>query len=291
MADLSDITLYLEGAITAAVYPNGTGQPSVAAMDVRIMEGWPIPDQLDRDMNGTTLSGTPAVPVPRLNGPVSNISIYPMHGSNSQVYQIQDHTFTISQPAFGLAVSVVNGVINVSGTPNAGEYLTVIADRAYAYSASGGSASAVIASLAASFSANYSGVGSTASTLTVPAAFSLVVRQGGIGVLGKVLHRQQQSIMVSVWSPNYRARTLLAAAIDVALKAKIVATMPDTSQALIVYNRTNVTDDRQMTTIYRRDLIYDVEYATVQQFPGYVITTVNESIANYDNSAIVPAIT
>lgn len=295
MADLSDVTTYLEGAATLAVYPNGTSQPSVAAMDVRIFEGWPLPDQLDRDMSGTMLSGSPPVPVPRPNGPVSSVSIFPMQGMAVTPYQIQDATYVISQPVFGLTVSsIVNGVITISGTPIAGEYLTIITDRTYAYSHTGASAAAILAALAADFSANYSGVSSTATTLTIPGTFAIVVRQGGIGILGKVTHRQKQSVMVTIWSPNHRARALLAKAIDIALKSKTVVAMPDTSQALIIYSRTNFSDDRQAATVYRRDLIYDVEYATVQQFQGFVVTTVNSSdtvISGFGTSAVVPAIT
>ena len=55
--------------------------------------------------------------------------------------------------------------------------------------------------------------------------------------------------------------------------------MPDTSQAKIVYSHTNVSDQLEATTVYRRDLIYDVEYATVFEFPGYVITTIDMTIA------------
>jgi hypothetical protein len=54
LADLSDVTAYLYQQAIAAVYPSGTSQPSVAAMDVRLFEGWPIPDQLDRDLAGET---------------------------------------------------------------------------------------------------------------------------------------------------------------------------------------------------------------------------------------------
>lgn len=292
MADLSDITTYIENAATAAVYPNGTLQPSVAAMDVRIFEGWPLPDQLDLDMAGKTLVGIPPVPTARANGPLSNVSIFPMQGATATPYQILDNTIIISEPTFGISIiSIINGVITASGSPNLGEYLTVIADKTYAYSHTGASTTAILAALAADFSANYPGVDSTPTTLTVPGTFSFIIRQGGIGQLGKVTHRQKQSIMISVWSPNHRARTTLAAAIDNLLKQRNVITLSDTSQAVITYNRTNVIDDHQVATIYRRDLIYDVEYATLFLFPGFVVTTVNTSVANYDNSAIAPAIT
>lgn len=292
MADLSDVTAYLESAATAAVYPNGTGQPSVAAMDVRIFEGWPLPDQLDLDMAGKMLSGNPPIQVARPNGPLSSVSVYPMLGMNTQPYQIQDQTYVIAPPVFGLTVvSVANDVITISGTPTAGEYLTVVLDHAFPYSRTGGSAAAILAALAGDIAVNYAGVASTATTLTIPGTFAMVVRQGAVATLGKVVHRQKQSVMVSVWSPNHRARNLLASAIDIALKSNIKITLPDTSQAIVCYNRTNFIDDKQMATIYRRDLIYDIEYATVQQFPGYVITTVNTSIANFNNSSTVPAIT
>jgi hypothetical protein len=66
MADISDITVYLKNAALAAVYPNGTSQPSVAAMDVRVIEGWPEPQLLDLDMAGKTLIGaTGNIPIPR----------------------------------------------------------------------------------------------------------------------------------------------------------------------------------------------------------------------------------
>lgn len=292
MADISDITTYLKAAALAAVYPNGTTQPSVAAMDVRVIEGWPEPQLLDLDMAGKTLIGSlNDVPITRPGGVCATVSVFPMLGMTVTPYQIQDDTFTISPPVYGLTATVVNGVINVSGIPAVGEYLSVIADRAYAYSANGVSAAAIIASLAASFAANYSGVSSTASTLTIPYGFSLTIRQGGQGTLGKVVHRQKQSIMVTVWAPNHTVRATLASAIDVALKSKITITLPDTSQAVVIYSRTNVIDDKQVATIYRRDLIYDVEYATVQQFAGFVITTVNESIGNYFNASIATALT
>src|SRR6516225_8573850 len=96
-------------------------------MDVRIYEGWPIPAQLDLDMAGQVLSGTPPVPTARPGGKVANVSVYPMPGATANVFQILDDTYTIVNPNYGLAAPTVSGnVITVSGTPVAGEYLTVI---------------------------------------------------------------------------------------------------------------------------------------------------------------------
>ncbi|WP_407146245.1 hypothetical protein [Bradyrhizobium sp. ORS 86] len=292
MADLSDVTAYLAQAAASAVYPNGIGSPSVAAMDCRIYEGWPIPDQLDLDLAGKMLSGEPAAPVVRPNGPVANVSVFPMQGTGVQVYQILDETYTIVEPSYGMTFSLAGNVVTVTGEPKAGEYLTVIADDAHVYSQTGGDTASLLAALAAQAQADYPAAASDATTLTIPAQFALLVRQGGKATLGKVTHRQRQSVMVTVWAPTPQVRTQLASAIDNLIKASIKVTMPDTSQAIVCYNRTNVMDEYQAATIYRRDLIYDVEYATVEQFPGYVITSTQTSIVRggTPTSAIATAI-
>jgi hypothetical protein len=291
MADISDITAYLAATATAAVYPNGTSQPSITGTDVRIFEGWPLPDQLDHDMAGTTLSGTPPTAIPRPGGPVSNISVFPMAGTNFTPYQIQDKTYTVTPAVFGLAVSVLNTVVTVTGTPTDGEYVTLVCDNQFVYSATGASAAAILSALLTAVQVNYPGAVATSSTITVPVVAYLTVRQGAQGTLGRVIHRERQSIMVTVWAPTHALRTQLAKAVDVAVKTKIVATMPDTSQALICYNRTNLDDFAQVSTIYRRDLIYDAEYATLELFPGYVITSASVSIADPNATAIALALT
>ena len=279
MADLSDVCAYLRAAIATAVYPNGTSQPSVAATDCRIYEGWPIPDQLDQDMAGKTLAGSPPMPTTRTGGPVANVSIYPMQGATATPYQILDKTYTITPPAYGLTVTSDGTTITVSGTPTAGEYLTIVANRSKVYSETGATASAIIAALAADLAADFPGATHTGSTLTIPNLYELHARQGAVATLGKVTHRQKQSIMVTVWAPTHASRSAFAGAIDVVLKETNRITMPDTSQAIVVYNRTNQTDEQQAATIYRRDLIYDVEYATLQTFPGYVVTSFDLTIS------------
>lgn len=291
MADISDVTAYLAQVAANAVYPNGTSQSSVASMDCRIYEGWPDPDQLDLDVGGRMLQGNPPTPVTRPGGPVANVSIFPMQGTGIAVYQILDETYTIAHPVLGLSLTVNGDTVTVTGEPTAGEYLTLVCDDAHVYSETGATASALLAALATAAQANYPTSSSTATTLTVPVGHTLVVRQGGIGTLGKVTHRQRHPVMVSVWAPTQVVRAQLGAAIDNAIKKKIKVTMPDSSQALVIYSRTNVIDDQTSATVYRRDLIYNVEYATVEQFTGYVVTSTNVSIAHRHNSSVIPAIT
>lgn len=279
MADLQDVCDYLVQVAASAAYPNGTSQSSVAGMDIRIMEGWPLPEQLDRDLGGTMLSGTPPAPVPRPGGPCADISVYPMPGATAVPFQILDDTYTIVPPVYGITiVSVVNGVITCSGAPGTGEYLTCVIDRAHVISSTQPTLSALLADLATqAITAGYA-ASSTATTLTIPYTFELDVRLGAVGTLAFVTWRQRQGIMVSVWAPDHTSRATIASAIDNLIKQTLVVVMPDTSQAKITYSRTNQTDEYQTVTLYRRDLIYEAEYATLEQFPGYVITSVTFNI-------------
>jgi hypothetical protein len=297
MADISDVTGYLAQAAVNAVYPNGTGQASVAGMDVRVFEGWPIPDQLDLDIGGHMLSlGNPPVQVSRPGGPAANVSVYPMLGATIEPPQILNNTYTIVPPVFGMGLTVTGTpggtpiTVTVSGQPTAGEYLTLIADRQFMYSASATTTASILTQLATQFAVNYSGVTSSATQITIPALFDFAARQGAPGTLARVTHRQHQQIMITTWAPNHTARSVIAAAIDVAIKNQILVVMPDTSTAKVCYSRTNMIDEQTIRTIYRRDLIYEVEYATLFQFPGYVITgpTINFQGGNWAATTAPP---
>jgi hypothetical protein len=277
MADLTDVEAKIVSIIDAAIYPNGDTQPSAMpnATAVKIGRGWPLPAALDADLAAQK----------------ATITVFPLGGSAIRTFQILNETYVISAAAV-TSVATVNGEgITVSGTLSQGEFLTVIIDDAVICSQTGANVAAMLAALATQVQGfGYAAV-ATATTLTVPFGHSMVVRQGGQAVMGRVIHRQIHSIMVTVWAPNDTIRTAAAILADVALKENIKITMPDTSQCLLRYSRTASSDAQEKANLYRRDLIYDAEFATVQQFPGYTITSTQVSIANPSNTAIATALT
>lgn len=277
MADLTDVEAALVNIVGAAIYPNGFGQPSVlpGAAAAKIGRGWPIPSDLDTALAAGNIQ----------------VTVYPLSGSATPTYQILDHTYTITPPAINLMVSVVDTVITVTGQPAAGEYLTLILDDAVVCSQGGATTAALLAALATQAQGFGYAASSTLTTLTTPFGHSMVVRQGGQAVMGKVIHRQRQSVMVTVWAPNDAVRTAAAILADIAVKENIKITLPDTSECIIRYLRSMSSDQTEKADLYRRDLIYDCEFATVQQFPGYVVTSSTISIAKPDNSAIATALT
>jgi hypothetical protein len=46
MASLTDVVKQIASQINAIVYPNGTGQPSIAGIPLRIYPGWPVHQHL-----------------------------------------------------------------------------------------------------------------------------------------------------------------------------------------------------------------------------------------------------
>ncbi|MCC3246681.1 hypothetical protein LG047_15375 [Methylocystis sp. WRRC1] len=272
MADLSDVTAAILDLAVAAVYPNGTGQPSVSSTPVRLFEGWPIADQLDLDLQGKQLDASGAV-VSNGVGPIANVSVFPMQGT-SQTFQILDKPYQIVPPAYGLTSSVASGVMTITGTPTQGEFVTIVVDGRYGYSRGGATAAEICAALLADVQVDFPSASASGNTLTIPGVESIEVRHGAPATMGQVTHRQRHTIIVTVWAPSNDLRKALGAAIDQKIKANLRLTLPDTSQAICVYDRTIQTDNFETMQVYRRDLYYAVEYATLETWTAHVVTLV-----------------
>jgi hypothetical protein len=279
MADITDVETAMVNIVAAAIYPNGTSQASILPPNISnvpasasIARGWPLPACLDADL------------------PAGNaqITVFPLGGSASQTYQLLDQTYTIQAATVATTATLAGNTVTVSGQPATGEFLTLIIDDMVIVSQGGTTTAAMLAALATEAQGKgYPGASATATTLTIPANYSLVMRQGGVGIQGKVIHRQKHSIMVTVWAPSDAVRTAAAIAADIALKEHIKITMPDTSQCILRYQRTMSSDQQEKAMIYRRDLIYEAEFATVEQFPGTTITSVQVSLQNLaDNNSV-----
>jgi hypothetical protein len=261
MADISDVCTHIASRIVApAVYPNGQTQPAIIALPVRVMEGWPLGDQIDRD-----LAATPKV---------VNVSVFPVNVGAAAVSQVTEEPQVITPAVHGLSF-VVSGVsVAVTGTPSAGEYLSLIVDGKYAYSRVGTTVSSILAALLADVQVNYPSATVAGNVITITGASSVVARSGAPATMGQVLHRQKADVMVTVWAPDPVTRSTLSAAIDVSVKQNLVITLPDTSQAIVTYARTMVSDAEQARGIYRRDIVFEVQYATLDTFIAYEVTSV-----------------
>ena len=281
MADLGDITAALLGIASTAVYPSGNAGPSVTGTPVRLFEGWPLADQLDLDMAGNMKVAGGGV-TPNGVGPIASVSVFPMQGAGAQVFQVLNEPYTIVPAVYGLVPTVSNKTITVTGTPGTGEFMTIIADHRHVYSRGGSTVSAIISAIAADALADYPSLTYNASSITFTTN-DLQVRLGAPGTVGQVTHRQKHCIIVSVWAPTPAIRNQLAAAVDVVMKQNLRITLPDTSTAVVRYDRAIQSDNFETTTVYRRDLYYDVEYATLETWTAYVVTSVTTQWSSLDD--------
>ncbi|MBV9528248.1 hypothetical protein [Sphingomonas sp.] len=115
---------------------------------------------------------------------------------------------------------------------------------------------------------------------------------GATGVAIRELRRQTKQFQITTWAPTPALRDQVAISTDVALAATTRLTMPDGSQALVSYVHSRQRDEQQKQLIYRRDIIYAVDYALTQTDAEYTIKqTVLDVIGGPTSTATGPEVT
>jgi hypothetical protein len=248
MADQSDVETALVGLVLAAVYPNGTAAPSVCNADCRIYRGWPLPATLDADL----ASGVVNVTILPVNGTLQNTTRFPY------VWQVPPGQ------APTLTATVAGQTVTFAGTPQLGQLAGVIVNgNSYVYTVqTGDDADLVAANMAvlirANFVANYSGA-----TVTVPTATRLIGRVVAGSEATREVRRQRQDFRITCWCPDYATRDSIAVAIDVSLSQIAFIYLPDGTSARLIFRNGATMDRAEDAGLYRRDLIYSIEYATI----------------------------
>jgi hypothetical protein len=255
MADLSDVLTTLYNMAVTAVYPNGTGQPSVAGIPVRISMGWPQPASLDADL---------------LNN-IARVSLFPVGGAsrNTTRYERQWQTVT------------VGGTVS---TPQTCHLIVNKIDYFYAVTADD-----TLDTIAVNLAAQIPGASVLENVITLSNAYSIIGRVSTSGTSAMEIARQEQMFQITIWAPanapGYTARQALGNAIKIAFDYTYRITLPDQFVGHLYYQRTLENDSLQLAQAYRRDLFYCVEYPTTISETTYTIATTDTTIA------IVPEIT
>lgn len=265
MADISDVEKALVDIITKALYPNGLMSPSVTTDDCKIGRGWPIPAQLDADLAAGILT----------------VSVYPQNGVERNTTRLTTDPQVLNVPNPTVTAIVSGQTITFAGTlPGPQNVGVILGDWAGAYqtviypATTADTMTTIAAGLAALLVA--AGIAATASgaVLTLPATAIATARVGVFGTTWQELKRQDRSIQVTLWCPTPTMRDLAAPLIDIALAQNERLLLGDGSGARMMYQRTLISDERQTVEIYRRDLIYMVEYGTtvITSYPQIIST-------------------
>jgi hypothetical protein len=141
----------------------------------------------------------------------------------------------------------------------------VIVDQAtFAYAVQGNDSAATVASnMAALVRAGGWIVDHAGATISVPAAQRFVARVvSGAGALQEI-KRQTQKFRISMWCPSPVSRDAVAPVIDEALASMVFLPLADGSSGRILFEDVVAIDTGADARLYRRDLVYAVEYPTV----------------------------
>ncbi len=272
MADLSDVTVTLASLASAALYPNGTAQPSVADVTVSVVPGWPLPKQLDAEIAAGN----------------AFFSVYPMPGMDQNVTRfLGEDPVPLVTPTPSLSLTVTANTVTVGGAIFAGEAAMVsVNNTPYTYPVQ---PIDTLASVATALAAAIPGASVAGDIVTIGGdVYALSAAVSAVASLQVEIARQRRVFMLTAWCPTAALRDTISKSVDVNFKAipgrRIV--LQDQTYGILIYRGTLETDALGTRNIYRRDLRYEVEYATTQQSTSNTITNTQISLTP-DGGSIV----
>ncbi len=251
MADLSDVENALVGVVAQVFYPNGTAQSSALGAPVRIYRGWPSKPELETDLRAGAV----------------NVSIYALNRERP-VTRFQNNWRQLSGPTEPTLTLTVSGqTVTVGGTVAVPQNAAVIVNGASGYSyalQAIDTPTSIATALASLISADDPEASSSGPVITVPSATSLIGRVGTFGDSLRELKRQRRDIQIALWANTPLLRDQIASLLDPALAAMEFIALADGTVGRMVYVGSPHDDTVQKEILYRRNLIYSVEYGTTQ---------------------------
>ena len=249
MSDLSDVENVLVSTITQTVYPTGTSNPSIVTAPCKIFRGWPIPANLDTDLAAGTI----------------DISIFPLQTEQKSTRYPKDWQELVNPGTPALTLTVSGATITVGGSPSSPlNAAALVNETGYVYPVQpSDTLTSIATALAALINVNTPATSSGA-VVTITGAHQLVARVGGVGSIIRETKRQKRSFQITFWCPNPALRDAIVPPVDQALADLEFLSLPDGSGGRLLYERSTVSDRVEREGLYRRDLIYSVEYPTTE---------------------------
>lgn len=265
MADLSDVESALVALIAQALYPQGTAAPPINGVPTAVYAGWPNSQDLDADLKALD-RGHPSG--------ILHVTVYPTATERNTTRFLRQWRQSVA-PAPTLTVALAGQSATIGGTVSAPQNVALLANgKPYVYAVQASNTLAGIATaLAALVSADVAGTTSAGPVVTVPAGARLSAgRIGAPGTALLELGRQERVFQITIWANSPANRALVGATIDPILRDTVRVAMPDGTWATMLYHGTREDDMPQKAALFRRDLLYAVEYATTVSETGMQIT-------------------
>lgn len=98
------------------------------------------------------------------------------------------------------------------------------------------------------------------------------------------LHRQMRDFQITVWAPTPQLRNQVGSVIDTALSEQCHIDLEDGAPAQMFYARQFDSDRSENWHVYRRDLIFSVNYATTQTILAPEVTDLDVTVNGHKYS-------
>jgi hypothetical protein len=255
MSDISDVRNTLGALAGAALYPNGTGQSSAVGATVVVRSGWPVPQQLK------ALVGTGN----------AMISIYQMPGMGKNTTRfLGDDDVQATIPAPELSLTIASNHVTVGGTINPGEAATLRVNyQPYSYAVK---QTDTVDTVAAALAALIPGASVNGAEITINGVFDIESAISVPVTVQQEIGRQAQVFMVVVWAPSELLRDAICRTLELSFKQQPRIVMPDNTWARLLYRGVTDFDVSERSQIYRRNLLYEVEYALMAPVTENTVT-------------------
>jgi len=240
----------IANTVTSILYPDGPSQSSIIGALCRVYRGWP---------NSATLNAD-------LSAGVVNVTVVTDNDSGRTTTRYLPEWQTIlTQP--GITASASDQTITVAGTPAVGDVIGALVDgAAYAYRIQTGDTKYLVAANLSQLIQSNRLATAEGFAVFVPGAASIEVRTVCDNATAFESRRQEKDLRIICWCPTPPVRDSIVTAIDGAIDETSFLVLPDDTKARVVYRNTSSYDQAQNALLYRRDLIYMIEYPTVTIF-------------------------
>lgn len=252
MADYADVENSLVVFLADALYPYGVGAPSVTGTTCRIFRGWPLPVALNADLAAGTV----------------NVTVFPSKNTSIMLPPLPI-VYTVDVIPAAMSVVVLKDTITFVGTPSVGQCVGLMVDgTSYVYRPQMGDSPAAVAAAFAAL-VNLDRIAQlSGAALAMPGAAKIIGRVVTDTVSLIEVRRQEREVSVACWCATPALRDTVAEAIDVAVAGVRFLPLTEGTSFRIRYHDTVQYDQSQNALLYRRDLIYGIEYPTVIRQSG-----------------------
>lgn len=257
MADQSDVEAALVGLVAGVLYPAGASAPSMLGRSCLVYRGWPGGAALDTDLQAGRVT----------------VTVFPEPRATVVTTRFPDEARPVGVAVPGLAIAVAGRTATVSGEAGEGQVAGLLVDdMAVVHRTARGDTPEMVAAVLATYLRTRRIVTVVGASLSVAGAGLLVGRVVADQSMRRETRRQRQVFRITAWCPDPGLRDRAAAAIDTRFSTLDFVALADGTDGRILFRGSSSFDQSQNARLYRRDLLYSVEYATTvsQTLPAMI---------------------